>query len=338
MITLAPIRRDASTVCTRWFATVWSIVGTPVMSITTTFARLVRMPRSSCSVSCARALRVEHADDREDQQPLAHLQDRRRQLADRLLLLADDPLALLHEGDADGVGDAVRGRLVGVEDAVEQVEVGLVLLEQRAREHVAQEQHDAEHLVGLDAAGDDPLGEVAGVVLERLDRAGLEHLDVVVVDRGRLGEDLLRGHRREQLRVGDAPRPLLPQLRAVAAEVGDELAQQRAGRLAVARGGGGRRGRARGGRLALRAALLRSAISTPPNRFSGASLSRLLVRRVEFGWRRRRGRRAAARPRRSGRRPRRARPPSPPRRRRSRPAAPAAGRRRRPRGRACGPR
>ena len=40
MITLAPIRREASTVWTRWFATVESIVGTPVMSITTTFARL----------------------------------------------------------------------------------------------------------------------------------------------------------------------------------------------------------------------------------------------------------------------------------------------------------
>ncbi len=51
MITLAPISRDASTVCTRWLATVESIVGTPVMSITTTLARLVRMPRSSCSVS-----------------------------------------------------------------------------------------------------------------------------------------------------------------------------------------------------------------------------------------------------------------------------------------------
>ena len=51
MITLAPISRDASTVCTRWFATVESIVGTPVMSITTTLARLARIPRSSCSVS-----------------------------------------------------------------------------------------------------------------------------------------------------------------------------------------------------------------------------------------------------------------------------------------------
>ena len=42
----------------------------------------------------AGALPVEHADDRQDQQPLADLEDRRRELADRLLLLADDALAL----------------------------------------------------------------------------------------------------------------------------------------------------------------------------------------------------------------------------------------------------
>ena len=123
----------------------------------------------------------------------------------------------------DGVGDPVGGRLVGVEDLVEQVEVRLVLLEQRAREHVAQQQHDAQHLVRLDASRDDPLGQVARVVLQGLDAARLEHLDVVVVDRGRLGEDLLVGHRGQQLRLGDALRPLLAQLRAVVPQVRDEL-------------------------------------------------------------------------------------------------------------------
>src|SRR2546428_11384405 len=38
-------------------------------------------------------LRVDDADDRKDQQSLAHGQDRSRELADRFLLLADDPLA-----------------------------------------------------------------------------------------------------------------------------------------------------------------------------------------------------------------------------------------------------
>src|SRR5215218_1999511 len=64
----------------------------------------------------ARPLAVEDADDREDQEPLADLQHRRRELPDRLLLLADDALALLHEVDRQRVGDAVGGRLVGVED------------------------------------------------------------------------------------------------------------------------------------------------------------------------------------------------------------------------------
>lgn len=71
------------------------------------------------------------------QQLLAHLQHRRRQLADGLLLLADDALAFLDEADAHGVGDAVGRRLVGVQDAVEHVELGLILLEQRTRQDVA---------------------------------------------------------------------------------------------------------------------------------------------------------------------------------------------------------
>ena len=116
MIALAPISCDALTVWTRWFATVTSIVATPVMSITTTFARFVWIALSSCSVSWRARAGVEHADDRQDQQPFAHLQHRRRQLADRRLLLADDALALLDEADADGDRDSVRGRFVGVED------------------------------------------------------------------------------------------------------------------------------------------------------------------------------------------------------------------------------
>jgi len=58
------------------------------------------------------------------------LQHRRGQLADGLLLLADDALTLLDEAHRDGVGDPVGGRLVGVEHSVQQFEVGLVFLEQ----------------------------------------------------------------------------------------------------------------------------------------------------------------------------------------------------------------
>ena len=174
----------------------------------------------------AGALAVQHADDRQDQQLFAHLQHGRGQLADGLLLLADDALALLHEADGHGVGDAVGRRLVGVEHPVQQVEVGLVLLEQRPGEHVAQQQHDAEHLVGLHAPGDDAFRQVARVGLQRLDATGLEHLDVVVVHRGRLGEQLLRRHRRQQFRLGDPAGPLLTQGSPVLPQMLDELGQQ----------------------------------------------------------------------------------------------------------------
>ena len=122
----------------------------------------------------------------QDEQAFTDLEHRCGQFPDRVLLLADHPLPLFDEADRDRVGDAVGRRLVGVEHAVQQVEVVVVLREQRAGQHVAEEQHDADDLVGLDPAGDDPLGQVTGVALERVDAAGLEHLDVVVVDRGRL--------------------------------------------------------------------------------------------------------------------------------------------------------
>src|SRR5213593_1622612 len=50
-MTVAPRSREASTVWTRWFATLESMAATPVMSMTTTFARFARIPRRSCSVS-----------------------------------------------------------------------------------------------------------------------------------------------------------------------------------------------------------------------------------------------------------------------------------------------
>ena len=159
--------------------------------------------------------------------PFADLQDRRRQLAQRVLLLADDAFALLDEADRDGVRDPVRRGLVGVENAVEQVEVVAVLLEQRPGQDVAQQQDDPDDLVGLDPPRDDPLGQVAGVMAQLLDAPGLQDLDVVVVHGSGLGEDLLLGHRRQQVRVVD---PAAPTPRAVSVrfslQVRDELRKQ----------------------------------------------------------------------------------------------------------------
>ncbi len=95
-------------------------------------------------------MRVNDADDRENEQALPHLQHRRRQLANRFLLLADDALAFLHEPDSDGVGDPIGRRFVGVEHAIQLVRIVLILAEQRPGEHVTQEQHDADDLVGFD--------------------------------------------------------------------------------------------------------------------------------------------------------------------------------------------
>ena len=64
-------------------------------------------------------------------------QDRRGQLTDRVLLLSNDPFAFVDETDRNGVGDPVRRGLVGIEYPVQEIEVSLVLLEQRSGEYVA---------------------------------------------------------------------------------------------------------------------------------------------------------------------------------------------------------
>ena len=79
---------------------------------------------------------VEHADDRQDEQTLAQLEDRRGQLPQGLLLVVDDPLALLDEAHPYRHGDSVGGGLVRIQDAVQELGIVLVFREQRARQHV----------------------------------------------------------------------------------------------------------------------------------------------------------------------------------------------------------
>src|SRR4051812_46580394 len=112
----------------------------------------------------ARPGTVEDPDDRENEQALSNLQHRRGQLPDRLLLVPDDALALLDEADRDHVRDPVRRGLVRVEDAVQQGKVLVVLLEQGTGQDVTQQQHDADHLLRLDASGNDPFGEVLRIM------------------------------------------------------------------------------------------------------------------------------------------------------------------------------
>src|SRR5262245_39197208 len=134
---------------------------------------------------------VDQADDRQDQQALADLQYRSGQLPDRFLLLTDRALALLHEADRNRGGDAVGGGLVGIENAIQPVEIAAVQREQRSGEDVAQQEHDPDDLVGLYTARDDALRQVARIRLQRLESARLQRLDIVVVDGRRFGEHLL---------------------------------------------------------------------------------------------------------------------------------------------------
>ena len=115
MMTLAPISREASTVCTRWLATVCVDVGRAGDVDDHDLGAVGADAGEQLLGELAGPLAVEHADDRQDQQPLAHRQHRGGQLPDGVLLLPDDPLALVDEADRDGVGDPVGGRLVGVE-------------------------------------------------------------------------------------------------------------------------------------------------------------------------------------------------------------------------------
>ena len=168
-------------------------------------------------------------------QPLPYLQDWCRQLKDRVLLLADHSLAFLDEAHGDRVRDPVGGRLIGVEDTVQELEVVVVLREERTGQDVTEQKDDAHDFVGLHASRDDPFGKIAGVPLKRVDTSGLEHFDVVVVDRRRLGADLLRGHRLQQVRRVDPPSPLAAQLALDAHEGGRRVPEVGAGSSAAGR-------------------------------------------------------------------------------------------------------
>src|SRR5438094_5080832 len=145
-MTVAPKSREASTVWTRWFATLAH--GRDARDVDHDDLGAIDPDAAEQLLGeLTRALRVDDADDRKDQQSLAHGQDRRRELADRFLLLADDPLAFLDKAHGHRIGDAVGGRLIRVLDAIELREVCPIPGEQRAREHVAQQQHDPDDLV-----------------------------------------------------------------------------------------------------------------------------------------------------------------------------------------------
>src|ERR1041384_6862169 len=85
-----------------------------------------------------------------------------------LVLAANHALALLDEADRHGIGNAIRGRFVSIEDAAEQFKVSVIFLEERASQDVAKQENDAKHFMRLDAAVNDALGQVPSVGLQIL--------------------------------------------------------------------------------------------------------------------------------------------------------------------------
>ena len=174
----------------------------------------------------ARALRVDHADDRENQQPFADLQHRGGEFADCLLLLADDALALLDESYGDCIRNSIGSGLVGVQDTVQLFEIGLILCEERTGQHVAQEQNDSNDFVRFHASGNDAFGKVARIGLQRFERPRFQSLHVAVVNRSGFRKDFFLAHCREQAGFRDAAHPLLAELSAVLAKMRYQLPEE----------------------------------------------------------------------------------------------------------------
>src|SRR5690242_17303188 len=73
---------------------------------------------------------------------LLHMQD-----LNGLVLAANHALALLDEADRHGIGNAIRGRFVSIEDPAEQFKVSVIFLEERASQDVAKQENDAKHFM-----------------------------------------------------------------------------------------------------------------------------------------------------------------------------------------------
>ena len=95
MMQSAPISRAAATVLSRCCATSVSTVGTPVMSMMAIAGAGLDDPLQQALHHDLRALAVERADERQRQNALPQLHDRRGQLEHLLLLAHDDVFAAL---------------------------------------------------------------------------------------------------------------------------------------------------------------------------------------------------------------------------------------------------
>src|SRR5579884_4208776 len=81
----------------------------------------------------ARALSIDLSNDRKDQKAFAHRQNRSGEFPDSVLLLTNDPFALLDESRSHGHDNSSGGRFVSIEHAADQSRVRLIFLEQRSQ-------------------------------------------------------------------------------------------------------------------------------------------------------------------------------------------------------------
>ena len=135
---------------------------------------------------------VDDADYRQDEQTLAHLEDRRGELTDRFLLLPHHFLALFDEGQGDDGEDLVGDRLVDVQGGGKAGLVALIAFEEAAAVDVAEGEQAADDLLGGHAAQDAALGHARGVLFGAGVLAGVQAADAGVVDIDGLRFDLLR--------------------------------------------------------------------------------------------------------------------------------------------------
>src|SRR5438128_815156 len=155
-----------------------------------------------------------------------------------IVLLLRDVLARLDASRNDAFREVARVGLQGrVRPRLQRLELGGVQRGLETTEVAGIGHLLRDVLARLDASRNGAFREVARVGLQGLVRPRLEGLDVVVVHRGRLGEDLFLRHRRQQLGLGDEPGPHFAQLGALLPQVRHELAQQRGRRLDARLGG-----------------------------------------------------------------------------------------------------
>ena len=168
-------------------------------------------------------------------------------LADRLLLLAHDFLALFDEGESDDREDLVGDRLVDIQRCGEAGHIALIALEEASTIDIAQSQQATDDLLGRHASQDAALRHAGRIPFRAGVFAGVEATDASLIDVDRFRFRLFQREAGEQAFRGHLLDPLAAQRFPFLAQVRDKLPQQSllgrcAGRRGLTWGSSGRHG------------------------------------------------------------------------------------------------